>query len=193
MPRPEGGGRPKTTSVFELDIRWLGRNGFLERGAVRRLCQTVNCRVIAEAQIEAKPAALRIRIGERCDWVHLERTEQPLGGERRWFRRDECGRRAAVLYGFPLACRKCRGLAYPSQRETERDRGLRRARKARARVGGSGNLVEPFPPRPKGMHARTYDRLWAAFIQAERRAVEMTAGALLNSSLMATGSAICEK
>lgn len=181
MPRPEGGGRPKTTSVFELDIRWLSRNGFLERGAVCRYRQTVNGRVIAEAQIEAKPAALRIRIGERCDWVQIERTEQPLGGERRWFTCDECGRRAAVLYGFPLACRTCQGLAYPSQRETERDRGLRRARKARERVGGTGNLVEPFPTRPKGMHQATYDRLWAASIQAERRAVELTAGALVTS------------
>lgn len=178
MPRPEGGGRPKTTSVFGLDIRWLGQNGFLERGAVCRYRQTVNDRVVADARIETKSDAVRVTIGDRCDWVSIERTAQRLGGERRWFRCDECGGRAAVLYGFPLACRTCMGLAYPSQRETERDRGFRRARKARQRVGGSGNLVEPFPARPKGMHARTYDRLWAAFIQAERRAVELTAGAL---------------
>lgn len=187
MSRPGGGGRPKTTGMFELDIRWLGRNGYLERGAARRLRQTINGHLIADARIEAKTDALRVTIGERCDWVGIARTEQRLGGERRWFMCDECGKRAAVLYGFPLACRTCQGLAYPSQRETERDRGLRRARKARERIGGSGNLLDPFPARPKGMHERTYSRLWAASIQAEQATLSLTARLIANSATVGQG------
>ena len=29
------------------------------------------------------------------------------------------------------------------------------------KLGGSGTLAEPFPPKPKGMHRKTYIRLYA--------------------------------
>ena len=31
-----------------------------------------------------------------------------------------------------------------------------RAQRIRMKLGGSGSLGDPFPPRPKGMHKRTY-------------------------------------
>jgi hypothetical protein len=88
-----------------------------------------------------------------------------FGGRRPWFRcvvksnGRYCGRRVALLYGAGefFACRRCYGLAYESQQESLRHRGLAKARKIRARLGGSANIFDDFPERPKGMHRR----IWA--------------------------------
>jgi hypothetical protein len=58
-----------------------------------------------------------------------------------------------------FACRRCYGLAYASQHEIARHRGISQAQKIRTRLGGSANLCEPFPQKPKRMHWRTYLRL----------------------------------
>ncbi|MFN8560007.1 MAG: hypothetical protein U0531_22515 [Dehalococcoidia bacterium] len=63
-------------------------------------------------------------------------------------------------------CRTCAGLAYESTRVADLQRLERRARKAGAFVG-LPELPTPYgprelPPRPAGMHHRTYiRRLWA--------------------------------
>lgn len=91
----------------------------------------------------------------------LTHTGCNLGGQRTWFlcSRIGCGRRIAVIYDTPkgFRCRHCARLVYRSTREREYDRMLRRARRVRDRVGGSGNLLKDFPDRPKGMHQETYE------------------------------------
>ena len=52
-------------------------------------------------------------------------------------------------------------LSYASQQQTALYRGLEQARKIRMRLGGSADLLELFPARPKGMHRRTFQRLRA--------------------------------
>ncbi len=65
-----------------------------------------------------------------------------------------------MLYAGSLAaCRLCYGLAYDSQRETAHDRALTRFQKISEKLGGSGVLADGIPPKPKGMHWRTYERL----------------------------------
>jgi hypothetical protein len=107
---------------------------------------------------ERKPGEQRVAI----TW-----TACHLGGSRPWFvcssnsDRRYCGRRVALLYGAgeKFACRRCYGLAYASQQESLNHRGLEKAQKIRIRLGGSPNMLEAFPEKPKGLHWRTYDRL----------------------------------
>ncbi len=96
--------------------------------------------------------------------VPLEWTPCNFGGERPWFvfpgvvNGVRCSRRVAILYGPGkyFLCWYCYDLRYESQREDKKDRALRRAQKIRQRLGGSANMLELFPERPKGMHHDTY-------------------------------------
>jgi len=77
--------------------------------------------------------------------------------------------RVANLYGPGkyFLYRHCYDLRYESQREDKKDRALRRAQKIRKRLGGSANMMEQFPERPKGMHHDTYMRLFLEHHEAE--------------------------
>ena len=85
-----------------------------------------------------------------------------------------CGRRVGKLYGPGryFLCRHCYGLAYQSQREQPHERALRRANGIRMRLGGEPGILCPFPEKPKGMHWRTYERLWQRVRDAEMMAEE---------------------
>ncbi len=76
--------------------------------------------------------------------IHLETTAQPFGGRRWWWICPRTGRRAVKLYlpngAFTFASRQAYRLAYRSQRETARDRALRRAFKLREKLGGDGGI-----------------------------------------------------
>jgi hypothetical protein len=98
-----------------------------------------------------------------------------------------CGRRVIKLYGAGrlFACHHCYQLAYVSQQEPARRRGLRKSQKIRMRLGGSGNMLEDFPAKPKGMHWRTYERLCCVYSAARKRSTIglMRAMERLNSRL----------
>jgi hypothetical protein len=68
-----------------------------------------------------------------------------------------------------IACRRCFGLAYASQREPVRQRGLMKAQNIRMKLGGSPSMIDRFPARPKGMHWKTYQRLRTTHDQAADR------------------------
>ncbi|MEE8513410.1 MAG: hypothetical protein V3S73_01660, partial [Gammaproteobacteria bacterium] len=61
--------------------------------------------------------------------------------------------------GSGIICRKCGGLSYESQNEPRHFRALRKAQKIRVRLGGSADMTEPFPNRPRYMHRGTYQCL----------------------------------
>jgi hypothetical protein len=84
-----------------------------------------------------------------------------FGGWRPWLMCGRCGRRVGKLYstGVALHCRRCLALWYGSQRRGSKSRRYLRALKLRLRLNGIANLREPFPPRPKRMHRKTYARL----------------------------------
>ena len=104
--------------------------------------------------------------------VEIEWTPCHYGGSRAWFRCPArgCGRRVAILYIGKFAfCRRCGQLAYESQREAPHDRALTRAQAIRMKLGGSGSMADPFPPKPKGMHWHTYWRLFKIAEAADAR------------------------
>lgn len=96
--------------------------------------------------------------------VRLEAMPCHYGGLRWWWVCPASGRRAAKLYLPPgatmFAARKAYRLAYRSQREPVIDRTHARQARLYRKLGGTHDHFEqPPPPRPKGMHRKTYERL----------------------------------
>jgi hypothetical protein len=135
----------------------------------------------------------RIRLYDTTEWKDIRQripvtwTSCHFGGKRPWFICDVssngkyCGRRVAKLYlaGELFACRHCYGLAYESQQQNPRTRARRRAQKIMMRLGGSGDLADPFPEKPSGMHWRTYQRLYDQADAAETKADDLFCERLL--------------
>jgi hypothetical protein len=170
-----------TDECQSIDVRHLHHNGLLRPGRLFSLRWSQAGRQIGSISGLAYDDRVifyyRHRRGMGDEWeevketVALEWTSCNFGGERPWFvcPGADCGRRVAVLYGPGryFLCRHCYDLCYESQREDKTHRALRRAQRIRERLGGSANMTEPFPERPKGMHHDTYMRLFREHHEAE--------------------------
>jgi hypothetical protein len=174
-----------TDECQRVDVRYLHREGLLKSGSwfslrwsrANRETGSIRGVVIGHEKPEKVILTYRHRSGPSGEWkevrepIELAWTTCHFGGERPWFvcPGAGCGRRAAVLYGPGryFLCRHCYDLRYESQREEKMRRALRRAQKIREGLGGSANMMEPFPEKPKGMHWKTYERLWWEHHEAE--------------------------
>jgi hypothetical protein len=174
--------KSNTDECQSIDVRYLHRNGLLQPGHSFSLrwsqAGKQNSSIGGVAHDDDRVTFFyRHRRGMGGEWegvketVPLEWTPCNLGGERPWLICPEagCGRRVAVLYGPGryFLCRYCYDLSYQSQRDNQMYRALHRAQKIRQRLGGSANMTEPFPEKPKGMHWKTYERLWRKHHAAE--------------------------
>jgi hypothetical protein len=121
------------------------------------------------------------RVGSE-DWrrieypVSLTWTPCNYGGKRVWFLcpGKGCGQRVAILYsGEIFVCRRCKQLAYPSQRQQPCESVLARLESIRARLGGSRKLGDCLPPKPKGMHRSTYTCLQTRALIATEEAFRL--------------------
>jgi hypothetical protein len=180
MGRYRGRGRGTTSGYLFLDVRYLQRNGYLHPGSSSS--QRWSCRGEPSGSINMTAwdghVTLSYSTRDRGieKWEHkeysvsLEWTPCNYGGERAWFRcpTSKCGRRVAILYGGAVfACRRCHNLAYDSQSEARHGRMLTKTQAIRVKLGGSPGLADDFPPKPKGMHWRTYHRLRQKADEAE--------------------------
>jgi hypothetical protein len=170
-----------TDECHSLDVRGLYRDGLLKPGTSFRSSWSRAGREIASvgALVYHERIVLSYRHHSTLggEWedvqepISLEWTSCNFGGGRPWFVCPgvACGRRVAILYGPGkyFLCRHCYDLRYESQREDKGHRALRRAQKIRQQLGGSANMMEPFPNRPKGMHHDTYMRLFWEHHEAE--------------------------
>ena len=167
-----------TDECHSVDVRYLHGEDLLKAGhsfslrwsRAGRETGSIRCTVIGNEKAEKVILTYRHRSGPSGEWkevrepVPLSWTACNFGGERPWFvcPGAGCGRRVAVLYGPGryFLCRHCYDLRYESQREDKMHRALRRAQNIREGLGGSANMMKPFPEKPKGMHWKTYERLW---------------------------------
>ncbi len=174
-----------TSECHSVDVRYLQRENLLRSGHTFSLRwsragrETGSIGGIVEGTETPERVILvyRHRSGAGGEWedvrepVLLAWTTCHFGGGRPWFvcPGAGCGRRVAVLYGPGryFLCRQCYGLVYESQRENVMYRALYKAQAIRERLGGSANMMEPFPEKPKGMHDETYRRLREEHDEAE--------------------------
>lgn len=176
-------GKDTTDQYRRIDVRFLRRYGYLRPGASFTL--RWSCNGVETGSIHGCTTSNSVVLSYRHqpwgsdEWqlkeypVELVRTPCHYGGERTWFLCPArgCRRRVAILYGGGIyACRRCHQLVYKSQREQSHDRALRRTQAIRMKLGGSANMLEPFPAKPTGMHWRTYQRLQLEAGGAESRA-----------------------
>jgi hypothetical protein len=178
MARPAYGGGPTCEGCTSIDVRRWHREGRLHTSQYFSWSWTRGGEPSGSINVRTEVDAVVLMFNSRSsrdgNWKSVEQrvpitwTACHLGGRRAWFRcavysgGRYCGRRVALLYvaGELFACRRCYRLAYTSQQESMHHRGLGKARKIRARLGGSVNMIDdPFPDKPKGMHWRTYIRL----------------------------------
>ena len=165
-----------------LDVRHLKRNGVLQPGARGSISWSRRGGEVSSIGLRAERGRVVLKYRHKkgfSDWQDVEQsvpltwTPCNLGGHRPWFmcpgvvNGRYCGRRVAILYsaGLYFLCRHCYDLSYCSRQESQRYRALRRAQKIRRMLGGSANMMKPFPDKPKGMHLRTYIRLFLEYEQ----------------------------
>lgn len=153
-----------------LDIRFLNQKNQVQNFSTGTLTWKMGGNQICSIGYTVYPDKLTLHFKYRLngtDWhsankdIFFETTKCNLGGSRKWFRCNKCGRRVAVLYFFSgeFLCRHCHRLDYASQRENKVARLMRKARKIRSKLGASDNLFEPIWDKPKHMHHNTFDRL----------------------------------
>ena len=158
----------------------LNLNRLIKQGAVVPGCK-VSAVVTWPQSYSGRPAASCVLTSDLSSlvggWMHLKRgaveqsfwlvTEPRHFGGRQWyFRCPSTGDRVSILWR-PLGAERFmsrrasgRQVAYGSQFQTWHDRACSAARAARHRLGGSDYAVfnGELPPKPKGMHWRTYER-----------------------------------
>jgi hypothetical protein len=178
-----GSGRKgKVESYRSLDVGQLKKAGCLQPGFRGGWEWRAEGEPVPSIRLRATADQLILNYKVRSDgedWtdveeaVRLARSPCRFGGWRAYFvcpgvkNGRPCRRRVSKLYGGRyFLCRHCYDLAYASQSEDPYSRLLRRANKRKIALGGTPGLYS-LPPRPKGMHQRTYERHLAEIAAAE--------------------------
>ncbi len=171
--------KPTTDSMRSFDIRRWAREGLLVPGHTFGWQWSRDGEQVASINVDVKAGTVQLRYRSRQageDWQDMNYTvrllSQPcqLGGARQWFECPArgCGKRVAILYGGQVfACRHCHQLVYPSQREEDWQRAWRQAESLRNELSPDGCALE----RPKGMHVRTFDKLYCKLERLDAKAV----------------------
>jgi hypothetical protein len=175
MARYADGGKATIEGCRSIDVLEWHRRGYLQSPRWFSWVWTTDGERVASINVETQRRSVTLKYRSRSygeDWsdvvqpVAITWTPCRFGGERPWFvcsvaaNGVYCGRRVTKLYGAGrlFACRHCYRLTYASQQESAHHRGPGKSQKIRMRLGGSPNMLEKFPRKPRGMHWRTYRR-----------------------------------
>jgi hypothetical protein len=168
--------RVRLEDGLKLDLNKLLRDGFGKTGQRRQRSiqwsYVGTGEVIASGSLEMEmtydsDARAQLTLGRLSQFIRLVREPRRFGGGQWYFVCPTMGQLASVLWLPPGASRFAsrqtwgRRVAYGSQFQTSHDRALTHAQNIRMRLGGReyASLVLPTPPKPRGMHWRTYDGL----------------------------------
>src|ERR1700730_13873055 len=141
MARRAYGGKTTVESCLSVDVLRWNRLGYLRSSRWFSWAWTRDGERVASINVEAGHHSVTLKYRIRSygeDWSDVEQrvaiawTPCRFGGARPWFMCSVqsngvyCGRRVTKLYGVGrlFACRHCYRLAYTSQQESARDRGL---------------------------------------------------------------------
>lgn len=169
-----------------LDIHRLTREDLFDRGEPLQLQfrSVVTTAVLYDRESSELLLTFQVLNGNPINQtITVTRAACHLGGTRYWLACPRCGKRAAKLYlpvdvsvrpnrkGF--ACRHCHGLGY-AVRNTKNKFRLTRLRQTRVetRLRERDIPICDFPPKPKYMHWRTYQRYIADLTTARRKSNE---------------------
>jgi len=186
MTRYAGGGKNTVENCRSIDVLRWNKLGYLRSPRWFSWAWTSDGERVASINVETQRHYVLLKYRSRSygeDWSDVEQrvaiawTPCRFGGEQPWFvcsvaaNGVYCGRRVTKLYGAGrlFACRHCYRLAYASQQESAHQHGLGKSQKIRMQLGGSPNMLEEFPNKPKGMHWRTYERWRRIHDAAEER------------------------
>lgn len=156
----------KTDDLLSIDLADLKRWGVLDRPSTGRLSWSIGGHVHTQVGYISGPLGLMLHYQSSDsrpveEFIPFAFTGQHLGGQRAWFTCLHCGGRARILYGGKhFRCRKCYRAVYPSQYTPFRVGKINKALKIRERLNSDpsfSSIDDPFPPKPKGMHWKTYE------------------------------------
>ncbi len=186
MARHAGGGKNTVEGCRSIDMLEWDRLGYFRSPRRVSLAWSRDGEQVASIKVETQRHSVTLKYQSRSygeDWSDVQQhvaiawTPCRFGGEQPWFvcsvtaNGVYCGGRVTKLYGAGrlFACRHCYRLAYASQQESAHRRGLGKSQKIRMRLGGSPNMLEEFPDKPKGMHWQTYERWRRVHYVADER------------------------
>ena len=162
--RPKCEGTVEDHRAIALDVRELIRKRVFEQpeGSTFRLNMAFPW--LRVMRLNSSSLDLQLVTG-RSVIVPLVSASCGVMGQRMRLECPLCARRVCTLYYLEprLACRRCNGLWYATQRTGSYGRKALAKRKIRGKLGDYGQLwAAKFPPKPRGMWRRTYARNCAA-------------------------------
>ena len=171
--------------VTRLDVREVCRLGRLRDGSVDDLLEvnveSASCgsvSLLLAGQVVGVTWTPRAEGEAVIGWIRIAWEKCGFGGSRAWWLCATCEKRVAHVYAPDLRCRRCTGLSYRSQSESDGMRAVRRANSLRRALGWCRGIIHGQGERPKNMHLITYRRLIGRYIEAERLAAQYLSNGL---------------